>query len=362
MSVKRLRPWRSDSRNGVSGEPGAVQTVPVTVACPGVELPCAGAVLGFAGPSCRFGIDIDADTIHVDFTQIQDLGSAVLTFASLDSEIDCPDGTTGPGEISGVTVTTSHATFVAPVTTTPTSLSLTLGEPVGPTGPTRWNPGDFIELALDFAGDCPGVAVEIDIKPWSDTNLVYPFSEILMPVAILGSEDFDAANVDVTTLAFGPDGTSPVSSIFEDVNEDGLMDLLLDYRTAESGIDLGDEKACVTGKIFDGTPFEACDSVRIVCDVDDNQEVDINDVDAIFAARGTAATGPDDPMGANDDGIITVNDGRICVLECTNSVCAVSPPPLATSSVPVSCGLLGIEPFLLLGLPLWARRRRAGCR
>ena len=30
MSVRRLRPWWSDSRNGVSGDPGAVQTGTLT--------------------------------------------------------------------------------------------------------------------------------------------------------------------------------------------------------------------------------------------------------------------------------------------------------------------------------------------
>ena len=61
-------------------------------------------------------------------------------------------------------------------------------------------------------------------------------------------------------------------------------------------------------------------------------------------------------MDADGDGNITVNDGRICVLECDLENCEEPPPTVPT----VSCGLLGIEPLLLLGLPLWARRRRGG--
>jgi hypothetical protein len=58
-----------------------------------------------------------------------------------------------------------------------------------------------------------------------------------------------------------------------------------------------------------------------VCDIDEDGDVDRNDIAAIFAARGSLASGTDDPMDVDEDGIITVGDGRICTLECTNSGC-----------------------------------------
>ncbi len=79
--------------------------------------------------------------------------------------------------------------------------------------------------------------------------------------------------------------------------------------------------------------------------MDADGDVDSDDVAAIFAARGEPASGPDDPRDANGDGVISVNDARICVLDCTLPNCE-SPPP--------ACGLLGIEPLLLL----FAIRRR----
>lgn len=59
----------------------------------------------------------------------------------------------------------------------------------------------------------------------------------------------------------------------------------------------------------------------LLCDVDGNRVVDRNDIGLIFAARGQAADGPDDPRDANGDGVITINDGRACVLECSNPGC-----------------------------------------
>jgi uncharacterized membrane protein len=112
--------------------------------------------------------------------------------------------------------------------------------------------------------------VAIDIRPGSDTNAVNLLSRGVIPVVILGSDTFDVADVDVMTLAFGPDAAVTSHDLTEpgvfaghllDVNDDGFTDLVSHYRTQETGISPGDAEACITGDFLDGTTFGGCDVI-----------------------------------------------------------------------------------------------------
>jgi hypothetical protein len=118
-----------------------------------------------------------------------------------------------------------------------------------------------------------GVAVAlVDIKPGSFPNSVNLKSKGVLPVAILGTDEFDVTEVAFDTLMFGdPNGgiaVSPLRSALEDVSGDGIWDLSLKFSTAElvanDALGLDTTEGLLTGALLDGTLIEGMDSIQIV--------------------------------------------------------------------------------------------------
>lgn len=108
--------------------------------------------------------------------------------------------------------------------------------------------------------------VTIDIKPGSDPNSVNPRSKGVIPVAILSEEHFDATTVVPLSVEFGPNGAGEAHGRghVEDVDGDGVDDLVLHFRTQETGIQCGDSEATLTGETTSGDAVQGTDSVRTV--------------------------------------------------------------------------------------------------
>ena len=117
-----------------------------------------------------------------------------------------------------------------------------------------------------FAGLYQPTLVAIDVIPGSHANPIDPQSEAVIPVAILTAEDFDATAVDPLSLKFGPTGAGEDDgqAHVEDVDDDGDLDLLLHFRTQDSGIQCGDTHVLLTGKTFAGQAIEGTDSITTV--------------------------------------------------------------------------------------------------
>jgi hypothetical protein len=112
-------------------------------------------------------------------------------------------------------------------------------------------------------------AIQIDIKPGSYPNSINPDNRGVVPVAILTKTGFDATTVPLGTVRFGPGGACPVHerAHLEDVDNDGDIDVVLHFKTQESGIRCGDTRAWLTGVTADGIVFEASERIQTAgCD------------------------------------------------------------------------------------------------
>jgi hypothetical protein len=128
------------------------------------------------------------------------------------------------------------------------------------------------------------IAVVVDIKPGSCPNPLNVKSKGVLPVAILGSEDFDVNAVDVASIRLA--GVAPIRGSYEDVGApvidandcnctedgpDGYLDLTLKFKTQEIVEPIGEVNDGdilpleLTGVSFDETPIEGADCILADC-------------------------------------------------------------------------------------------------
>lgn len=113
------------------------------------------------------------------------------------------------------------------------------------------------------------VTVQIDIKPGSFPNSINLGSGGTVPIAIFSTNTFDATTVDPTTVTLaGAEvklrGNGMSMASVQDVNDDGLLDLVVHVSTEAFQLSETDTEAVLEGQTFSGTPIRGTDSVRVV--------------------------------------------------------------------------------------------------
>ena len=114
-------------------------------------------------------------------------------------------------------------------------------------------------------------AVEIDIKPGSDPNSINLGCQGNVPVAIFSTPGFDATNIDPLTVTLAGASVklkgkgTPMAS-YEDIIEDGLMDIVVHVDTTALVLSVADTEAVLEGETFDGVCIRGTDTIRIVND------------------------------------------------------------------------------------------------
>jgi len=146
-----------------------------------------------------------------------------------------------------------------------------------PTFPITITVTDCDFSAVDIVVNAPPpdvTEVDVDIKVGSDPNCVNTKSKGSIPVAILGSVDFDVADIFLPTLEIDNDddastpGVAPIKFSIKDKNGDGFDDLNFKFNTVAlggAGLLVDDNELFVTGNLFDaaGPSFVGSDIINL---------------------------------------------------------------------------------------------------
>jgi hypothetical protein len=241
-----------------------------------------------------------------------------------------PHGTLGtPSSIDDTPVNRNNAPNVEDAT-----ISVVQGETVTHTFSGVDPDGDsltwrFIGISGSNIGAQPTFDPNSQLLTWDTTGSVAPgsFSIRVSAVDIGNLGDFGTLTVNVTT---------PVVSIPSVVarHQAGAEDTIVSAGLTVGSVTMTNHDNVPAGSVISqdpaaGAPIASGSPIALVvstgpsssaqCDVNADGAIDRFDIGLIFVARNTPATNT--AMDADGDGIVTVNDGRLCVLQCTNARC-----------------------------------------
>lgn len=126
-------------------------------------------------------------------------------------------------------------------------------------------------IACDMgAFELEQMKVDIEIKPGSDAKCINDDGSGVIPVAIFGSTDMnvriiDPKSVELEGLTVATKGNSnKLLAAYEDLNQDGYMDLVIKFEKVEGSFTPGSSTAVLTGTLRDGSHIFGVDDICLV--------------------------------------------------------------------------------------------------
>jgi hypothetical protein len=109
----------------------------------------------------------------------------------------------------------------------------------------------------------------IDIKPGSSDNPVSRTNTGAIPVAIFSGDNASVSDIDVATLRLGKlsprtNSKQQAQCSFQDVDADGVTDLVCQFGNDPTNWAAGQTEAILTGKLKNGGSVLAIDTIRLV--------------------------------------------------------------------------------------------------
>jgi hypothetical protein len=122
-------------------------------------------------------------------------------------------------------------------------------------------------VVLNVEGPLPFIPVSINLDLKHNPSQVkikegQNHDNTKIKVAILSDSEFDAMQVDSSTVELGPSGALPTIGELKDVDTDGDIDLELQFKAP--GISCGDTEVSLTGQTYAGALFAGTDRIETV--------------------------------------------------------------------------------------------------
>ena len=214
-----------------------------------------------AGGYASYGVYINiGGTINISGSHTWDLYDALIIIAETANVMLFTDST------DSIMLTTAYGPDA-----TLTGTTITVDTINGWMGVLTWvydgntyslNIATLSDIAVEVVGSSDAIEVEIDIRPYSSQNNINLKSRGVVPVAVLTTDNFDAATIDPATVEFA--GAVPKRRKLMDVDCDGDDDMMFLFKTQELDLNQDSTEATLTAQSLTREEVSGTDEVRIV--------------------------------------------------------------------------------------------------